>query len=474
MKPWCTFLWMTVLAISVSACDELEKTEEAEKPDAISTPALDSLPNTISTLVIPVRVPLALMGTVLEKEIPSTVSGSVSIYDEWYSSCTLRWQVSRTDFQLQGGSDTRSFKISTNIHGNGEVSCLPDPSFNGSVTLTLRPTMHTNWTLRPNLTSSLSLSRATAGPFSVRSLVGPPLTEALNKATSKLDRRLGNDDFLLAALRGMWKDLCRNISIGPSAWLKVLPKSVIIAQPKFGDNAIQLDFGINTLLQIVTAEAPNHCPFPSELTIADKNLIGSSEQGQLKLLFDTRLDYHWLSNRLEDMGKVAAEKALKEPNKSSSVKLEKVHVYPHGEKLLLQTTFEGRIERWFRDTVVDLTLYLWAKPRINRSTQTLHLEDLEIDLNSRSKIIEVLGELAEPVILGIIANQKSINLDHHTDRIKQDAERALQRISPEDLNIDANIDSVELTDLQVGPEHLRLVAVANGGISVEVQAVSMK
>ena len=153
-----------------------------------------------------------------------------------------------------------------------------------------------------------------------------------------------------------------------------------------------------------------------------------------------------------------------------SVRIQKVGLRPHGRSLLLELGVSAKTTGWFEKRI-DGTVYLLAEPRLNSDEQTITLSGVELDTHSRSALVAVLGEAAEPRLLEAINERRILELDTVLKQLLNRANSAVGGLSSDDLDVDARIRKISLTRLEVGPEYLRGVAVARGSVRVSVREI---
>ena len=470
------------VALVVVGCEDISRTDSALRPIDVGNEPLANVDPALSTITIPLRVPLAVIRDRLTEGVPKHVSDSVTLVKGVRNplsggkigSCTFRWQITRTPLTLRSGDDDRLLQISTSLRGEGDASCTPDISVAGGITLTLRPEIDGEWRLHPNAAASLDLSEAKIwGAVSVRSELRPRIQKLLDRAVAKFNADVGGDDFVHVALQQAWQDLCRTVELGSDsgAWLSVTPSVVRIAQTRFTDAAVELDFGLDVLIGVVTDDATSGCPFPSRLIVQDGRLSDATGQGSISLALDARVDYEWLSRTIETAAWRTIVRLEGTTPEGGGLGIKALHVRPSGDRLLLETTLVATLDGWFRDTQVEVTLYVWGHPRVEYETQTLVLEGLEVDSASRNLLIDALGELAEPMLLERLAEHGVIALDEHLRRLRAHATEALQGISSDGLHVDGAVDAISLTGIDVGPDYLRVVTTATGWVTVEAREI---
>lgn len=485
MKSKWIFLIVAVAILAVGAWRIFGNISKFDvTPPKSETSALVPLQTSLSSITLPIYIPIHTLKDFLEATVQETIQGS-----KRSSGLFIKWSGKRspvsiisTENKLQfsaniiGAGVARARNAVTGVIGSivGTVLCANPSSkianFNikGPVSFSMVPQINPKWRLDTtsfSLVATLNDARLRVlclPSFSLRSKLQPKLNSWTTKQTRKLKTRIAGDDFLEKAAKKHWKELCRSFPLDSSTgfWLEVKPVAVRAAQPMIDQENVRLQLGLDAQTRVVTEQTKPDCPFPPTL------IIESPRDGRIEITLPTQIDYSTLQATLdkEVVGKTISREGF-------SLTIKAIKLRPHGNSLLLETELAARAGGWFGARVEGI-LYLLAKPELNAKEQTLRLVNVDLDTASKNKLVAILGEAIEPILLNAIKNRATFNLKPELDgKLRDMANTAIKRLSSTDLAINSQVEEIRLTRLDIGASHLRLIATARAKAEVAIQKI---
>jgi len=220
-----------------------------------------------------------------------------------------------------------------------------------------------------------------------------------------------------------------------------------------GENLV-LHIGVTAETSVSGDSSRPQCEFPQRLIIRDEQ-----EPVNIEATLPINLRY-------PDLSTVIAQEVVGTDVGGDLLTIDSIAVYPHGTSLLVEA--QVRESRARLRPTWEGTVYIAAKPQLSADGRQIELTDVTIDTESEYLLQEIIGEVAEPLLAGAIDGKKIWDLEPVLRRIEEEGNEALGRLSTDRVNVDASVDRVELTRIDIGPQALRLVVTAKGEGSGEV------
>lgn len=450
---------------------------DAERP-APKTPALEPLAEHLSRATIPVSVPIAAVREALERRTPKGESGlEKNALRGRFAQTELSWNLSRSDLRVSGRNG--ALNIATDLSGEAratgtvrlvreirEIDVDARGDVLASVSLVASPTLETNWGVSPNLSKvEIDIQRANIpikriGNLDARKHILPGVRITADELRTQLNRSVARSGFFRQAAAKGWKRLCGSTPLGEDSglWLETKPVVARAAQIRIGREDISTTIGVEVKTRILTEKTQPKCPFPRTL------LIEKPKPGGFEIVMPTIIDYETLERTL------AEEVVGRSLDKSLSIAIKEVGVRPYGEKLLLETEVAVQAD-YLSATAARGTLYMVAEPKLDAKAQTIMLENITLETDSRNALFSMAGKAAEPLLLEAVSKRIPFDLGPRLEEFRDRAENALSALSSENVSVTGKVRRIRLTRLDVGPEHLRLVLTAEGRVRAKVQAI---
>lgn len=485
-------------------------------PVGVDRPALAKLPPLPpvarnSEIMTPIAVSLTAIRDALDKAAPRNLGGKAdNPVGQLLSNADINWTVSRgpiaaanvqnalalstpLDGKLSvlgslstaGGSALES-ALGNVLGGNvakqiGNVSIKnlnASAAINGTVTMTARPEILTNWRIDPKLTAQVSLgdsSLSVAGAkVAVPTQVKPLLDKTVNEQIGILQQRLRNDRSLEINAKREWAKMCRSIALPPAApglptlWMEMRPVKAVAAQPRIDSNSATLMLGLYAETRVLATETKPDCPFPAALEI-----VPPLERGRVNIGVPIDLPFTEVSKIVE--AQLKGRTFPEDGSGSVNVTVKGATVSAAGERLLISLLINAKEKTSYFGLGGEATVHIWGRPVLDQRQQILKLADLELAVESDSAF-GLLGAAARPAIPYLTrALEQRATID-----LKTFASTAQQKISgivsdfrknSEGIRVDASVAAVRLGDIAFDSNTLRVIAEAEGSIAVAVTSL---
>ena len=277
-------------------------------PGVTPLPPLASVAR-FSMIRVPVVITRSAIQNALEMQVPRSTTGrQEDLIPQFLTGAEIDWSVDRGPLEITERADALeiSAELAGRLHIAGTVAGLTDvvvgtlgglinpnlgqgleqltgtlidqyAGFKGSLTVTSRPRLTSNWRLEPNLSGRPSVTQAAlsiAGvPFEFRAQLQAMLDRRISDQLSGLQSSIRNSPFLEQVARREWGKLCRSIPLAgvspepPTLWLELKPVRAFAEQFRIDAAGVKLDIGMQAETRILPNETTPECPFPDQLEI---------------------------------------------------------------------------------------------------------------------------------------------------------------------------------------------------------------
>jgi hypothetical protein len=492
--------------VSLKAIDWLAPDVVVKPPVLAALPPLPVVRS--STIVVPVAVPLTTIRDLVERTAPRNFNGKgENPLSQVLQNAEIAWTAARGAIAVSGAPSGLSLAapITGTINAKGSLSAdaqgavgnalgkllggkvanqigvnikslNANAEIKGSIAMTARPTLLPNWRVEPNLTAQVILgdsSIAVAGArINVPAQVKPAIDKAVNDQLATLQQKIRTDAALETNARREWARICRSIPLQSAAvpqgfWLELRPTRALAAQPRIDNGAVTLTLGIEAETRITAAQTKPDCPFPATLQIVAPDAAGVkvavpidiplAELGRI-------VDAQFVGKTFPEDGSAAADLTVKRTSVAAS-----------GDRLLISLLVKAKEKASLFGLAAEANIYVWGRPVLDPAQQTLRLTDVQLAVESEAAfgLLGGAARAAVPYLQTALADKAVIDL-------KPAASNAQRRIgtmiaeyqrNEDGIRISSEISNLRLTDLAFDSTMIRVVAAAEGIITVTVTAL---
>jgi hypothetical protein len=348
----------------------------------------------------------------------------------------------------------------------------------GNVTMTSRPQLSPNWRIDPGLTAQVTLGdtaiSVAGAKLSVPAQVKPVIDKAINEQIASVQARIRNDPVLEQNARKEWSKVCQSIPLqGASSslqglWLEIKPTRAVAAQPRVDATAVNLIMGIEAETRITSTQTKPSCPFPATLSIVPPG------PGKLSIGVPIDMPFVELNKIIE--AQFAGKTFPEDGSGSVDVTVKRATLAASGDRLLISLLVNAKEKKSFFGFGGEATVHIWGRPVLDQAQQTLRLTDIQLAVESEAAfgLLGTAARAAMPYLQKQLADKAAIDL-------KPFASNAQKRIgaviadyqkNEEGVRVAAEVTSLRLADIAFDSKTLRVIAEAEGSISVTVTALT--
>jgi hypothetical protein len=482
-------------------------------PGATPKPALVQLPPLppaarVSTMLAPVTITLAAIRDAADRAAPRNFSGKANNpAPGLVQNADINWTAARGSISATGNNNAVSLStiVTGTVNAKGSISQEAGGAISGlvgqmfgqktgeqvgriairelnanadiraNVAVQSRPQLSPNWRVDPGLTAQVSLAdtnlNASGIRLNVNDQIRPLMDKMVEEQLAQVRERLRNDPTLEQNAKREWAKMCRSIPLPaaapglPSLYLEMKPTRAVAAQPRVDVTNVNLVLGIEAQTVVTTSQTKPDCPFPTALQI-----VPPIDRGKVSVGVPIDLPFTEVNKII-----TAQLKGRTFPEDGSAplaVTVKSASVAPSGDRLLISLLVNANEKKSWFGFGADATVHVWGRPQLDPAQQILKLVDIELAVESEAAfgLLGAAAKQAMPYLQKALAERAAIDLKPFATEAREKIAVAMAefRKNEQGVKVDATITSVRLAEIAYDNKTLRIIAEADGSISVAV------
>jgi hypothetical protein len=503
---------LAILVVAASFAVGLKAMDWFSSDGVVPTPKLVQMPplppaSPSSSIVAPVAISLAAVRDAVERGAPRALSGKVdNPSSPGLQQANIAWTASRDPIAVAGARDALSLTIPltgtvglTGRNSSGGTGGVRDAlgsllggkvakqmaaikgldasaDIKGNVAVTARPRLAASWRIEPNFSAQVTLSEGNLSVAGTRlkmpAQVGPLIDKAISDQLDAAGARIRNDSTFEQAARLQWAKFCRSIRLQgaggkssiPELWLELRPIRAIAAQPRIDSSAITATLGIEAETRISPIQTKPDCPFPATISLVPPTPGGVS----IGVPIDVPL---------VDISKIVETQLVGRTfpeDRSGSVGLtvKRASVAASGERLLFSLLLNVRENSSYFALGGETKVHIWGRPVLDQARQTVRLTDIELSVESEAAL-GIAARAAKPYLIKALAEKATIDLRTFVENAQRKIGSAISdlRHNQDGVRVVAEITAIRLADIAFDSKTLRVIAEAEGTMSMYITAL---
>ena len=480
-------------------------------PVLVELPPLPPAPRS-SRIMAQVSIALSAIRDAADRGTPKTFQGKAdNPVSQILQNADIGWTASRGAIAATGGQDvlTLSTQLAGTLNVTGSLSAKAtgaigdaiggllgndaakrigginiknlnaNAEIKGNVVITSRPKLAAAWRIEPNLAAQVNLgdtSLSVAGArVNVPAQVKPLIDKNVADQIALVQARMKNDPALEQNARAQWAKACRSIPLQgtggsaavPPLWLELKPTRALAAQPRVDASAVTLTMGIEAETRVTPAETKPNCPFPATITILPPTPGGVTIGVPIDMPFvdlNKLLDEQLAGKTYPEDGSGAVNVTVKSASLAAS-----------GNRLLITLLVYAREKKSFLGFGAEAYVHIWGMPVLDQAQQTLRLTNIEMAVESEAAF-GLLGTAARAVMPHLqkaLADKATIDLKPFASNAKRKIAAVISDLQKNEdgVRVAADISNLQLANIAFDSKTLRVIAEAEGAISVNIAAL---
>ena len=494
--------------VSLKAMDWLSPRGTVGAPVLVELPPLPPAPRS-SSIIAPVSIALAAIRDAADRGAPRSFGGKAeNPVSQILQNADIGWTASRGPITATGAQDvlTLGTPLTGTLNVTGSLSAKAtgavgdalgsllggdlgkkigsvniknlnaSAEIKGNVSITARPKLAAAWRIEPNLAAQVNLGDTSLSVAGVRvnvpAQVKPMIDQAVAEQLAAAQARIRNDPALEQNARVQWAKMCRSIPLQgtgassslPALWLELRPTRAIAAQPRVDASAVTLTVGIEAETRITPAQTKPDCPFPATIVIIPQTPGGVSIGVPVDMPFteiNKIVEAQFVGKTFPEDGSGPVDVTVKRASVAAS-----------GERLLISLLVNAKEKKSFFGFGAEANVHIWGKPVLDQAQQTLRLTNVELAVESEAAF-GLLGAAARAVMPHLqqaLADQATIDLKPFAGNAQKKIAAAIADFQKNEdgVRVAADITRLRLADIAFDSKTLRVIAEAEGAITVNI------
>ena len=467
------------------------------RPPLAETPPLK--PNTRTSVVtVPVAVALAAVHATLDSTAPRSFTGKrENPISGPFGKSDIGWTIGRGAIVLAGRPE--ELTLSTTLTGTlriigradaatGMVGLDPERAVQdltgafdergevrGNAILTVQPTLLTNWRIDPKLAGRVTIADGGLSiggvTIDISDEVKLAIDHAVGDQVNTMQTTLRNDPTIEQIAQREWTKMCRSISLpsvaagAPNLWLELRPIRAFISQPLIDSATVTLSVGAEAETRIVSATTKPNCPFPAQLEI-----VPPVDQGRFAVAAPIELPFTEINRILN--AQLKGRTIPENTDAAAQITVLRARVAPSGDRLQFSFLVKAREQKSWFDFDARATVYISARPVLDRAEQKIRLADMLLDVQSNAAygLLGAAARTAIPYFQETLEQYAVIDLKPYAASARAGIAAVIADYDKQDdgLSTDAAVTGLRLVGIEFDSKTLRVIAEAEGTAKIAV------
>jgi hypothetical protein len=513
--PWAILLGLAVIVTSFFV--SLEVMDWLAPRDRVAAPVLAALPplpplSRNSIVLATTSISIAAIRDAAERNAPRQFAGKAdNPVSQILQNANIGWTASRGPITATGAQDVLSLAtpLTGTLNATGSLSSKAtgavsdalgsllggnvakqigsvnikdlnaSAEIKGNILFRSRPKLAAAWHVEPNLAAQVDLNDSSLSVAGVRvdvpAQIKPLIDKSVAEQVSAAEARLRSDPTLQRAARVQWAKACRSIPLQgtsagstlPPLWLELRPIRALAVQPHVDASAVTITLGIEAETRITAEQTKPDCPFPDKISIIPPASAGVSIGVPIDMPFtdlNKIVEAEFAGRTFPEDGSGAVDVTVRHAAVSAS-----------GDRLLISLLINAKEKKSWFGFGGEATVHVWGRPVLDERAQTLRLTDVQLAVESEAAfgLLGAAAREAMPRLQQVLADKAVIDLKPFTASARKKIGDAISdlRRNEDGVRVVADINDLRLADIAFDSRTLRVVAEAEGSISVTVTAL---
>jgi hypothetical protein len=284
--------------------------------------------------------------------------------------------------------------------------------------------------------------------------------------------RLRNDPTFEQNARREWAKICRSIPLQGAAalqglFLELKPVRAVAAQPRVDATNVNLTLGVEAETRVTATQTKPDCPFPATLSIVPAG------PGKINIGVPVDMPFTEINKIIE--AQFAGKTFPEDGSGAVDVTVKKATVAASGERLLISLLVNAKEKKSWFGLGGEATVHIWGKPTLDQTAQTLRLTNVELAVESEAAfgLLGSAARAAMPYLQQTLTERATVDLKPFASNAQKKIAAAVADFqkNEEGIRVGAEITSLRLAGIAFDSTTLRVIAEADGVITVAVTAL---
>ena len=441
------------------ACGTIKN--QPQRPMETYQPAI-AAPPSVSTVNIPVRLNAAEIERLLNNKLNGVIYEDKNLEDDGLMMTAIKSQ--NINIRLDGLQMTYKVPLKLwvfkKIFGNRGIEA------EGELALSFRTTININpdWSVVP-VTELIGYDwiknmavKTGLGNIDVKYIANIIIDRSINMLTSSIDQQLRNQFQIKSNLEEAWRLMQQPISMSSSYgtwWVKLTPQTISMTPFRTTGDIIESTISVTSYAEIAAGEQqPNFYP--------NTNLpafqLGSAAVNDFAVNLVTDISI----KEAESMAKSFALNQKFYPG-GKEIAVRNIELFGQNDKIVVNTSFSGSYTG---------SLYLIGRPIYNPQKNSIEMEDLDYDLQSKDFMLRSAKWLFDRTILKKMKEACVFPLDDNVKYFKNMMNDMLRDYKfNNNVSLKGAVNNIKVERIQVQEGNIKIYVSSNGYLNIDVNGL---
>jgi hypothetical protein len=451
------FLLILAILSVLSSC----KTYKATAPAKFEGPPPNQLKSSI--IGVPVEISIKDLEAKINKELVGLMYEDNSFENNNNDNLKVSaWKRDNFIIELNGNELSYHIPIKLSIQLK---KFIPLPVVTAEIALDFKTTLALNkdWTLNTKTTATgyqwYSSPTVTVGGYdiSIKYIADIILLASKGTIGNQVDKAIKDNLKIRNLLQPSWNNIQKPIKVNDdfNAWLRITPMEVFCTQLNGKDNKLIFAAGIVSVNEVYIGKQPDTL---APVKIPDLKLLNNISNN-FTLFVNTDIAYSKITElaKKEMVGQVFTYGKKK-------ITIDDLAVYGSGSKVAVEVLVSGDLKG---------KIYLMAKPVYDPENQTIGVQDVDFDVNTRNALVKSASWLLNGTLSKLIEKNVIYKI---TDLLESSKKMIDDNIrdnrSVKGVVLKGNINKLDIDAIYPGNESLKVILLLDGKLAVFIQGLS--
>ena len=447
------------IAIYFTACGIVKN--QPQRPMESYQPPTE-VPPSVSTVNIPVRLNAAEIERLLNNRLSGVIYEDKNLEDDGLMMNATKSQ--NINIRLDGLQ--MNYRVPLKLWVFKKVFGNRGFEAEGELALTFKTTININpdWTVQPvtelvgydwikNMAMKTGL-----GSIDVKYIANIIIDRSKSTLTSAIDQQLRNQFQIKSSLEEAWQLMQRPVSMNSSYgtwWVKLTPQSIAMTPFRTTGDIIESTITATSYAEVVAGtQQPNFYP---NTALPPFQLGGAAVND-----FAANLTTDISMKEAESMAKTYVLNQKFYPG-GKEIVVRDIQLFGQNDKIVVNVSFTGSYEG---------SLYLIGRPIFNPQKNTIEMEDLDYDLQSKDFMLRSAKWLFDKVILKKMKEACVFPLDENVKFFKTTMNDMLREYKfTNNVILRGMVSNINVQRIQIQQGNIKIYVSSNGTLNLDVNGL---
>lgn len=463
-----SFCWLAALFICGCQSDQINPMQPEETyvlPDS-------ALLRPLSVIHVPVNISVADVERQINNEVKGLLYEDSSLTNNGNDNFLVKvWK--RENVTIEAVNNLFNITVPLKIWAKGgitfnqygiKLSEFRETEFALNARFVTRITANSQWQVRTQTSSNgfdwVTKPKLQLGPveISLDSFLGDIIDRQQDRIAKELDEQVQGKLDVKKYVQQAWRTVQQPILLSEAynTWLRLSPTEVLMTPLSGNGKQIKAQIGIKGYTETIVGNKPDVTinntlpPLQMVSNVPDSVTIGLS----------SAISHEYAT-------KIASDQFLNKTftfnDGKYQVTVKSIDLYGSGGNLVIQAGLTGSING---------TVYLKGKPAYNPATQSLELQNLDYDLDTKNKLIKTANWLAKGKLLRSMQDAFKIPIGKQLTQARQlIGQNITNKSLAKGITLNGTLSDLAPADVYITPTSIVAVVLATGSVDVKVEGL---